>query len=214
MKALILGATGAVGTDLTSLLLDDPAFEEVDIFVRRAPAISHPKLQVHAVDFEHPEEWSQLVLGDVAFSCMGTTLKAAGSQDAQYRVDYTYQYEFAKRASINGVLGLVLVSSAMADARSRFFYTRIKGELEDAVRQLPFSRLSILRPPALIRKNTDRVSERISLPILRFFNRIGLFRKQTPMETMTVARAMVALAKNSEPPVLVEPNAIRRFSEE
>lgn len=214
MKALILGATGAVGTDLTSLLLDDPAFEEVDIFVRRAPAISHPKLQVHVVDFEHPEEWSQLVLGDVAFSCMGTTLKAAGSQDAQYRVDYTYQYEFAKRASINGVLGLVLVSSAMADARSHFFYTRIKGELEDAVRQLPFSRLSILRPPALIRKNTDRVSERISLPILRFFNRIGLFRKQTPMETMTVARAMVALAKNSEPPVLVEPNAIRRFSEE
>lgn len=211
MKALVIGATGAVGRDLVQLLLQDEAFERVEIFVRRDPGLSDRKLGVHLVDFDHPAEWQDLVRGDVAFSCLGTTLKAAGSQEAQYKVDYTYQYAFAKAASENGVPSYFLVSSAFANAQSRAFYTRMKGELDEAVQKMAFRRICIVRPPALIRKDTDRLSEKLSLPLIRFFNAFGLFRSQTPMETLIVAQAMVHLAKKDSAPRIVAGQEICHF---
>lgn len=95
MKALVIGATGAVGRDLVDQLLKDDAFGSVVAFVRRPLAVENPKLTVHVIDFDHPEQWRQLLQGDVLFSCLGTTIKAAGSQEAQWKVDYTYQYEAA-----------------------------------------------------------------------------------------------------------------------
>lgn len=96
MKALVLGATGAIGKDLVALLLMDNTVERVDIFVRREVSISSEKLVVHVVDFDHPELWTDQLVGDVLFSALGTTIKAAGSQDAQWKVDYTYQYNAAR----------------------------------------------------------------------------------------------------------------------
>ena len=75
------------------MLLEDESFGSVDIFVRRDVAVSSPKLNVHVVDFDKPEQWSHLLMGDVLFSCLGTTIKAAGNQEAQWKVDYTYQYD-------------------------------------------------------------------------------------------------------------------------
>ncbi len=111
MKALVLGATGAVGKDLVEQLLKADAFERVDVFVRREVKVTSAKLVSHIVDFQHPETWAGLLTGDVLFSCLGTTIKAAGSQEAQWKVDYTYQLEAAKAARANGVKKLVLVSS-------------------------------------------------------------------------------------------------------
>lgn len=82
MKGLIIGATGATGKDLLAKLLEDEAFSEIHSFVRKPMSISHPKLHAHVVDFETPEAWADLVRGDVAFSCLGTTLAVAGSKDA------------------------------------------------------------------------------------------------------------------------------------
>src|SRR4051794_19435433 len=111
MKALVIGATGATGKDLVSKLLEDQDYEEVNIFVRKAAEINHPKLKTHIVNFEKPEEWKNLVHGDVAFSCLGTTLKDAGSKEAQKKVDYDYQLNFAKTARENNVDDYILVSS-------------------------------------------------------------------------------------------------------
>ena len=88
MKALVIGATGATGKDLVNQLLNDKDFEEVNIFVRKPVDIHNEKLKVHIVNFEKPEEWKQMVKGDVAFSCLGTTLKDAGSKEAQKKVDF------------------------------------------------------------------------------------------------------------------------------
>ena len=87
MIALIIGATGATGKDLVTQLLKDADFKEVHVFVRKALKLEDPKLKVHVVDFEHPEDWKNLVKGDVAFSCLGTTLKAAGSKGAKEKGD-------------------------------------------------------------------------------------------------------------------------------
>lgn len=212
MRAIILGATGAIGKDLVQELINDDTIEQIAIFVRRDPGINNEKVTTHIVDFDQSDKWRLSVQGDVVFSCMGTTRKAAGSKDKQYKIDYTYQYNFAKIAAEQGVPSFVLVSTAMANANSHFFYTRMKGELEEAIKQLPFQHISILRPPALIRKNTTRSSEKLSVSILQFFNKIGLLQSQRPMKTEVVAHCMVELAKTKKSGVF-EPKDIFKIGE-
>lgn len=196
MKALVIGATGAVGKDLVQQLLTDEAFEKVDIFVRREVNILSEKLTVHVVDFDRPETWADQLQGDVLFSCMGTTIKAAGSQDAQWKVDYTYQFETAKAARANGVKTYVLVSSVGANAKSKVFYTKMKGALDEAVQKLGFEGCFILRPPSLIRKGSDRLGEKLGVVVIKAFNSLGLLQKFTPVPTERVAAIMISVAKS------------------
>lgn len=198
MYALLIGATGATGKDLLDLLLKDDSFHQVDIFVRRGLDIQHEKLKIHVIDFDKPEQWKHLVKGDVLFSCLGTTLKAAGSKEAQWKVDYDYQYQFAKFARENHVYNYVLVSSGFSSPNSLYFYTRMKGQLEEAVKALGFPKLTIFNPPVLIRKDSDRTAEVAGLKAIQFFNRIGIFRSQNPLPTEILAQAMINSAKTKE----------------
>lgn len=209
MKAIVIGATGATGKDIVCQLLDDSLFDEVHIFVRRNVFTEYSKLHVHIVDFQKMDEWKDELNGDVLFSALGTTLKQAGSQKAQWKIDYTYQYEAAKAAHEKGVETMVLVSSAWADARSKVFYTRMKGQLEEDVRKLGFCSLTIVRPPSLIRKDSDRFGERISVKLLQGLNTLGLLKSIRPMPTSQVAHAMIAKAKQAQEGVSVlEPKDI------
>lgn len=195
MKALVIGATGATGKDLVNTLLDDHDFEEVHAFVRRPLNVENEKLKTHIVDFENPEEWKDLVKGDVAFSCLGTTLKTAGSKEAQKKVDYDYQYNFAKTARENEVEDYVLVSSYGASPRSKIFYSRMKGELEQAVKDLHFNKITIFQPGMLERKNTDRTAEALGGKIIKFVNKFGVLESQKPLPTNILAQAMVNSSK-------------------
>ena len=197
MKALIIGATGATGKDLLSQLLADDTYAEVHSFVRKPMSISHPKLHAHVVDFDTPEAWSDLVRGDVAFSCLGTTLAVAGSKDAQWRVDYDYQYAFAQQCKANGVPTFVLVSAAGAKAQSKLFYNRMKGQLEDAVKALDFSCLLIFQPSVLIRSNSDRAGENLSVKTINFLNKLGILKRYCPMPTEVLAEKMLSAVYNS-----------------
>jgi len=188
MKALIIGATGATGKDLLAKLLEDEAYSEIHSFVRKPMSITHPKLYAHVVDFDTPEAWADLLHGDVAFSCLGTTLAVAGSKDAQWRVDYDYQYAFAQQCKANEVPTFVLVSAAGAKAQSKLFYNRMKGALEEAVKKLNFPRLLIFQPSILIRSNNDRGAENFSVKAIHFLNKIGLFKRYRPMPTNVLAQ--------------------------
>ena len=190
MKALIIGATGATGKDLLSQLLADDTYSEVHCFVRKPLALTHPKLHAHVVNFETPEAWADLLHGDVAFSCLGTTLAQAGSKEVQWRVDYDYQYAFAQQCKANGVLTFVLVSAAGAIAQSKLFYNRMKGQLEDAVKALEFTRLLIFQPSVLVRKGSDRKGEQFGLKMIVLLNKIGLFKRYRPMPTNVLAQRM------------------------
>lgn len=190
MKALIIGATGATGKDLVTQLLADDTYSEVHCFVRKPMNLSHPKLYTHVVNFETPEPWTDLLRGDVAFSCLGTTLAVAGSKEAQWRVDYDYQYNFAKHCRNNGVPTFVLVSAAGAKAPSKLFYNRMKGQLEDAIKALGFSCLLIFQPSVLIRSNSDRGGENFTVKVIAFLNKLGLFKRYRPMPTAILAQKM------------------------
>ena len=191
MKALVIGATGATGKDLVQQLLNDKDFEEVNIFVRKPLNLQNDKLKVHIVDFEKPEEWKGFVKGDVAFSCLGTTLKDAGSKEAQKKVDFDYQYQFAKAAKENNVDDYVLVSAYGANPQSKIFYSKMKGELEEAVKQLHFNKITIFKPGMLDRKDSERTGEVLGSRIIKFANKIGLFESQKPLPTEVLAKAMV-----------------------
>ena len=192
LNALVIGATGATGQEIVSQLLEDDDFDSVSIFVRKDPNISHSKLKTNVIDFSKPEEYKELIKGDVLFSCLGTTLRTAGSKEKQYLVDYTYQYEFAKIASDNGVPVYSLVSSTGANENSPIFYPKIKGKLEEAIKKLPFKTIQIFQPPTLIRqKNLRRTGEKIGIKIFGFLNSFGILKSQKPLLVSSLAKVMV-----------------------
>ena len=108
MKAIVIGATGAVGKELVKVLLSRPDYETVITFTRRPLGIDSPKLESHVIDFDRTDTWEDLVRGDVLFSALGTSLKQAGSKEAQYKIDHDYQLSFARAARAKGVSHFVL----------------------------------------------------------------------------------------------------------
>jgi uncharacterized protein YbjT (DUF2867 family) len=193
--ALVIGATGLVGSHLLSQLLADDRFGKVIAFGRRPLETAHSKLDTRVIDFSAPESWSAMVQGDVAFSALGTTIKQAGTQEAQRRVDYDYQFAFAKAAAKNGVPTYVLCSAASANPESGRFYSRIKGELDRDVQTLGFERVRIMRPSLLggDRKQA-RTGEKIGSAVLGAFNALGIARKYREIQGDVVAKAMVNAA--------------------
>jgi uncharacterized protein YbjT (DUF2867 family) len=199
MHALVLGGTGASGQEIVKLLLNDSHFSRVSIFVRRKVDIEHEKLDIHQIDFSRLNEYKDLVKGDILFSALGTTKSDAGSKEKQYLVDYTYQYEFAKMASDNGVPHYSLISSLGANKHSLFFYPKIKGELEESVKLLPFNTIQVFQPPSLIRQTElMRTAEKLSV---KFFDRLtafGVLKSLKPLHVKDLALKMINEAKSSQ----------------
>jgi uncharacterized protein YbjT (DUF2867 family) len=198
MIALIIGATGATGKDLVRVLLQDPDYSKVIVFVRRTTEISHAKLSEVITDFDKLETVSDAIKGDVLFSCLGTTLKAAGSKENQWNIDYEIPARFSEIAKRNGVDKIILLSSYGAYAASNVYYSKIKGKLEDHIENMAFDQYIIFRPGLLERENTDRLGEKISSALLKSLNSLGIARKFKPMPTLTLAEKMVKASKVHE----------------
>ncbi|MDO9154437.1 MAG: NAD(P)H-binding protein [Paludibacter sp.] len=196
MKAIVIGSTGMVGTELIKLLIKSDQYSEVVSLVRRKTNINHPKLSEHVVNFDLPLNWSHLVQGDVLFSSMGTTLAQAGNKAAQFLIDFTYQYNVAEAAAKNGVKRYVLISSAGANELSPIFYSRMKGKLDAAVQLLPFEKINILRPGQLYgERENNRPFEKIAVDLMFFLNKLHIFTKYKPIHAAEVAKAMINIAK-------------------
>lgn len=190
MEANVIGATGLVGKHLVKKLLGSDEFKKVRIFVRRNSGLSHPKLEEQIIDFKDEKTWGNLLKGDVLFSALGTTLKQAGSKEKEYEVDFTFNLNFAEKAKENGIENYVLVSSVGANSKSWIFYSRMKGELDEAVSKIGFKNLAILRPASLTGdREDDRTMEKLSIPVVRFVTKF-IFKKYRPIHGKTVAKAM------------------------
>ena len=198
-RAIVIGSTGMVGTQLIQLLLQSNEYSEIVSLVRRPSGIVHPKLVENCIDFDNPETWSDLVKGDVLFSTLGTTIAQAKTKAAQYKVDFTYQYTVAEIAANNEVAEYVLVSSAGANPKSMTFYMKMKGKLEVAVQSLPFEVISIIRPGQLVGNRTEkRFGEKIGLSVMSVINKLGFLRPYRPIHARQVAQAMINAASKNE----------------
>ena len=166
-RVALAGASGLVGQHLLQALLADASVDEVHVLSRRMLAVKHPKLILHTVDFQHVP---QLPAIDELYLALGTTIKQAGSQAAFRAVDYDANFAVARAAVAAGASRIALVSANGADAQSRIFYNRVKGELEAALRTLTLSRLVIAQPSLLLGDRSrlgqsSRPLERISMTL-------------------------------------------------
>jgi uncharacterized protein YbjT (DUF2867 family) len=147
--ALLAGATGLVGRELVRRLLVDPAYARVHALVRRATTglATDARLVIHALDFAR---LGSVPKADDVYIALGTTIKVAGSQEAFRQVDHDFVVATARAARAAGARRLAVVSALGADAGSRIFYNRVKGEMQDAVAQLGYESVTIAQPSMLV----------------------------------------------------------------
>ena len=203
----LIGATGLVGRHCLDLLASDRSFERIVVIARRkfAEAMA-PRVEGHIVDMDRLAERPDLFAVDQVICALGTTIKAAGSQDRFRQVDHGIPLAAARAARRQAARHFLLVSALGASARSRIFYSRVKGELEEALGTLGFPRLTILRPSLLIGERDEiRLGEEVA-------KRFGwaLPGKYRPVHARDVAKVLVMCAKEGESGIrIIESDEIR-----
>jgi uncharacterized protein YbjT (DUF2867 family) len=195
MKALIIGATGSTGKFLVDELLADSNYTTVTVFVRKSTGNQHTKLVEQIIDFSKIDHYKDLIAGDVIFSCLGTTLKAAGSKENQKKIDLDIPATFARIARENEVASFVLLSAVGASSKSKVFYSEIKGKLEEKISELNFEQYIIFKPGLLLREGSDRLGEKVMAFVLKTVNAIGLFKKYKPVPTAFLAEKLAKAPK-------------------
>lgn len=197
--AIVFGATGMVGGYIVDELIAHKSYSDIIVFTRSIFHTSHPKIVNHLIDFNKPDSWHHLVKGDDIFIALGTTMAKAGSREAFLKVDYEYVISIALIAERNQVNQLFLVSSIGASAQSLFFYSKVKGKVEEKIKPLNFWAIHIFQPSLLLgERNENRRGEEIAgkigkaLDLLTF----GSLTKYKPIEGSAVAKAMVYAAQH------------------
>lgn len=208
-SALLVGATGLVGSHVLRRLLEAPAYTRVTVWVRRDLGVAHAKLRVEIVDFERLAE--RRVEADDVYCCLGTTIKQAGSQAAFHRVDHDYPVALARAAARDGAKRLLVVSALGANPDATVFYNRVKGEMEEDMRAAGVARTSLFRPSLLSGpRSEERIGEKVGLVVGAVLGPLlGKFR---PIHADLVAAAMVRVALEDSPSRTFESDEIRRIA--
>lgn len=194
--AIVVGATGLVGRALVDQLAEADHIGKVITLTRRSAKHSSAKVMNQVVEFDHLEDYASSFSGDFLFSCLGTTIKQAGSIAAQREVDLDYQFKAAQLAAGNGVHHYLLVSSNAANDKSRNAYLKIKGELEERVKVLPFKRISIFQPSLLLGQRPEfRLGEKLGSLALPLLCIIPWLRRYRPIAGEQVAAKMVQVSR-------------------
>ena len=196
--ALLAGASGLIGGHCLDLLLRDPVYGKVIVLARRPLSGRHPKLEQHIADFDRLTDDARIFHVDDVFCCLGTTIKQVGSQEVFYKVDCLYPLEIARLALKHSAKQFLIVTALGADPKSRVFYNRVKGEVEQKLTPLGFQALYIFRPSLLLGNRQEiRLGEEIVKNLFKPLSRImvGPLKKYRPIEARTVAHAMVQTAK-------------------
>ncbi len=193
---IVIGATGVVGRELIAQLAEQDNVDKVVSITRRPVDYSSAKIENQVVDFGRLEESAVLFKGDILFSALGTTLKQAGSIDAQRIIDLDYQFHAARLAAEQGVAHYMLVSSSGANPSSKSAYMKMKGELEQKVQNLSFARITLIQPSLLLGKRSDfRLGEKIGAFLLPLICKFPGLSKYRPITGSEVAKAMVRISE-------------------
>ena len=198
--ALVIGSTGLIGSQLLQVLLASDDYNKVIVFTKRDIGLKHPKLMQHIIDFDKPETYKELVVGDDFFCTIGTTIKNAGSQQAFRKVDFEYPKQFATFALLNKVKQFLIISSLGADATSGNFYLKTKGEIQNFLKDCAFESVSILQPSILLGDRKEfRFGEKVGGFLMKMlpFLFLGNLKKYRPIESKTVAKALLRIAQKN-----------------
>lgn len=216
-KAILLGASGSIGSHLLQQLLDSDQYSQVLILVRKTPGLHHPKLKELILNFDELSKYSHELRGDVVFCCLGTTKSKTPDKKEYRKIDYQYPLDVAWIAQTNGAESYHLVSSIGANKDSSVFYSRTKGEVERDLKAVPFKNIHIYRPSALDGERKEkRIAETILNAVMKVINPLlsGKFKKYRSIKTSTVARAMLRQSLSDEKDIFIhESDQIQQLGE-
>ena len=197
--ALVVGATGLVGSACVAELLASERYSKVLVVARRKLDIADSALKLSTIiaNFDELDAVAKQLKAHDVYYCLGTTIKKAGSQAMFRKIDYDYTLSIAKIVLQNGAEQFLLVSSLGADAKSSIFYSKVKGELENALKKMPFGALHIFQPSILLgNRHENRMGEAIGKRVAAWLAplMVGALRKYRGIEGVDVAKAMLSTA--------------------
>ena len=209
--ALVFGSSGLVGGHLLNQLIKDTNYSKIKLFVRSEPEISDPKVEIIKTDFNNLENHKEVIRGDDCFFCIGTTKQNSPDKSEYRRVELEVPKQIAQIAKSNSVNSFVFVSSGYADPKSSGDYLKFKGEVEEELKRLNFPKLGIMRPSFLLGDRKEkRIGEKIGIFVFKLLSPLflGPLKKMKPIQSETLAKAMISSANKNLEKNIFESNEI------
>ena len=213
--ALVFGSTGLIGNLLVEELVNSSDYSLVKTFVRQPTGVSEQNVAEIITDFGNLSAHKDHLQGDDLFICLGTTIKKAGSVAKMEKIDRDLPMDIASVAESNGVKRIAIVSSIGADAGSRNYYLRIKGELEEGIMNMNFKNIAVVRPSMLLGERKEkRAGEMVGKVVMQTFKPIlkGKLRKYRAIHGRDVARAMIYLMLQEPGKNIIESDELQRIA--
>lgn len=205
-RAILVGASGSIGTSLLQQLLADDNYTEVLVLVRKELGLQHAKLKQLVLNFDEINKYAQEITGDTVFCCLGTTKSQTPGETVYKKIDYQYPLDVAWIAQTNGAESYHLVSAIGANKDSSIFYNRTKGEVERDLKAVPFKSICIYRPSILAGPRKEvRMGEGIMNALMRIINPLltGRFKKYRSIKVEVVAKAMLKQSLTAEKGIFI-----------
>ena len=213
--ALLFGASGLVGNHLLNQLIINNNYSKIKLFARSSIDISDPKIEIIQTDFNNLENHREDIKGDDCFFCIGTTKQNSPDKNEYRRVELDVPKEIAQIAKSNSVNSFVFISSGYADPKSSGDYLKFKGEVEEELKKLNFPKLGIMRPSFLLGDRKEkRIGEKIGIFVFKLLSPLflGPLKKMKPIQSATVAKAMIAITQNKVSKTIFESDEIADLS--
>ena len=198
--ALVFGSSGLVGSYLLKELIYNTNYSKIKIFIRSDVVIDDPKVDIIKTDFNKIDQINEHLKGDDCFYCIGTTKKNSPDKNNYKRIELDLPKQIARMAKSNLVKTFFFISSGYANPKSSGDYLRFKGEVEEEIKNLNFSKIGIMRPSFLIgNRKENRLGEKIGIIIFKIITPIliGPLKKMRPINSKIVAKALVKVANES-----------------
>ena len=212
--ALLFGASGLVGGHLLNELIKENYYSKIKIFVRSEPKISDPKIEIIRTDFNNLQNHKEDIKGDDCFLCIGTTKQNSPDKNEYRRVELEMPKEIAQIAKSNSINSFVFISSGYADPKSSGDYLKFKGQVEEELKRLNFTKLGIMRPSFLMgNRKQKRIGEKIGILVFKLLSPLllGPLKKMKPINSEIVAKAMVAFVQSDTQKNTFESNEILKI---
>tara|TARA_B100000965_G_scaffold257935_1_gene217346 strand:+ start:26 stop:679 length:654 start_codon:yes stop_codon:yes gene_type:complete len=214
--ALLFGSSGLIGGHLLNILIQNNDYNKIKIFVRSELEIKESKIEIIKADFNDLKKHTEDIKGNDCFFCIGTTKKNSPDKNEYKRIERDMPLEIAEIAKANSVNSFIYVSSGFADPKNSGAYLRYKGEVEEELKKLNFSKLGIMRPSFLMgNRKEKRYGEKIGIFLFKLLSPLflGPLKKMKPIKAEEVAKAMINVAQKDYEQIIFESNEIVEASD-
>ncbi len=213
--ALLFGSSGLIGGQLLNNLIQNNDYNKIRIFVRSEPEIKDSKIEIIKTDFNNLKNHVEDIKGDDCFFCIGTTKQNSPDKNEYKRIERDIPVEIAEIAKANSVNSFVYVSSGFADSKNSGAYLRYKGEVEEELKKLNFTKLGIMRPSFLLgNRKEKRFGEKIGIFLFKLLSPLflGPLKKMKPIHSEKVAKVMIKISNGDFKQHVFESNEIAEIS--